>query len=169
MLLSTYFQAKWYAKFITYFGIKWSFSAKMNSKGPLSRGSRFKFHFYLGWQGNRGSSQSFHAASFSRDCRSIIPKTRHLTRIKCMAIPIRFKTIWQIQKSKYTYGTKSLVYFYPYKSKIENDPYREAVILKFTLIWNFGKIKDWAKISTEFHFLGYRILIKPSHIIIPNS
>ena len=57
-----------------YFGIKWSFSVKMNLKGPLSRGSRFKCHFYLGWQGNRGSSQSFHATSFLRDCRSLIPK-----------------------------------------------------------------------------------------------
>ena len=73
MLSSIYFEIKWCAQFIMYFGIKWPFSVKMNLKGPLSRDSQFKSHFYLGWQGNRGSSQSFHAASFSRDCRSIIP------------------------------------------------------------------------------------------------
>ena len=60
--------------FITYFGIKWYFSVKLNLKRPLSRGSQFKSHLYLRWQGNRGSSQSFHATSFSRDYRSIIPK-----------------------------------------------------------------------------------------------
>ena len=82
MLLSTYFNQSGYAKFITYFGIKWPFSVKMNLKGPLSRGSQFKFHFYLGWQGNQGSSQSFHATSFSRDCRSIIPKHEALNKDK---------------------------------------------------------------------------------------
>ena len=45
-----------------------------------------------------------------------------------------------------------LTYFYLYESKIWNNPYREAVILKFTLIWNSEKIEDQAKIFTEFHF-----------------
>ena len=35
------------------------------------------------------------------------------------------------------------------KIKIQSNPYREAVTLKFTLAWNFGKIEDRAKIFTE--------------------
>ena len=54
----------------------------MNLKGPLLRSSQFKFHFYLGWQGNRGSSQSFHATSFLRDCQSIILKHEAFNRNK---------------------------------------------------------------------------------------
>ena len=66
--------------FITCFGIKWPFSVKMNLKGLLSRGSRFKSHFYSGWQGNQGSSQSFHATSFSKDYQSITPKHEAFNR-----------------------------------------------------------------------------------------
>ena len=80
MLLSIYFNQSECAQFITYLEIKWYFSVKMNLKGPLSRGGQFKFHFYLRWQGNRGSSQSFHATSFSRDYRSIIPKHEAFNR-----------------------------------------------------------------------------------------
>ena len=84
-----------------------------------------------------------------------------------MAILTWLKTKWQIQESKYTYGLKLLVYFYPYQSKIQNNPYWEAVILKFTLTWNFGEIEDRAKISTKLHFLGYRTLIKSDRMITP--
>ena len=35
------------------------------------------------------------------------------------------------------------------KSKIQSNPYQEAVTLKFTLVWDSGKIEDRAKISTE--------------------
>ena len=33
------------------------------------------------------------------------------------------------------------------------DPYLEAVTLRFTFVWNAGKIEDRAKISMEFLFL----------------
>ena len=46
---------------------KWPFFVKMNLKWPLLRGNQFKFHFYSWWQGNQGSSQSFHVTSFSKD------------------------------------------------------------------------------------------------------
>ena len=69
-----------------------------------------------------------------------------------MAISIRLETTWQIRESKDAYGTKLLVYFYPYESKISNNPYREAVILKFTSNWNFEEIEDRAKISTKPFF-----------------
>ena len=47
------------------------------------------------------------------------------------------------------YGTRLLVDFLLCKSKIQSNPYREAFTLKFTLVWNFGKIEDRAKISTN--------------------
>ena len=72
----------------------------MDLKWPLSKGSQFKFHFYSGWRGNRGSYQSFHITSFSKGCWLIIPKTRHLARIKCMAMLLRLKTIWSDHESK---------------------------------------------------------------------
>ena len=48
MLLSIYFNQNGCTQFIAYFGIKWPYSVKMNLKGPLSRDSQFKSHFYLG-------------------------------------------------------------------------------------------------------------------------
>ena len=45
-----------------------------------------------------------------------------------------------------------LVNFLLSESKIQSNPNREAVTLKFTLIWNSGEIEDRAKIFTEFLF-----------------
>ena len=45
---------------------------KVKLKWPLSRGSRFKVHFCLEFQGNRGSSQDFHEVPFLGDCKIII-------------------------------------------------------------------------------------------------
>ena len=35
------------------------------------------------------------------------------------------------------------------ESEIQSNPYRETIILKYTLVWNSGEIEDRAKISTE--------------------
>ena len=48
------------------------FTKKINLKRPLSRGSQFKFYFYLGQWGNRGSHKDFHVSSSSKDCWLII-------------------------------------------------------------------------------------------------
>ena len=99
-------------------GLKWSFSVKVNLKGPLSRGSQFKFHSYLGWQGNRGSSQSFHATSFSRDCRSIIPKHKTFNKDEMHGNTNTNRNKMAKSKTRIDVWSKLLVYFYPYKSKI---------------------------------------------------
>ena len=59
-----------------------SSSVKMGLKWPLSRGSQFKLHFYLGWRGNRGSRQSFHVTSFLKGCWLIIPNYRYFNEDK---------------------------------------------------------------------------------------
>ena len=38
------------------------------------------------------------------------------------------------------------------KSKLKENPYLEAVALRFTFVWNAGEIEDRAKISTKFFF-----------------
>ena len=37
---------------------------RINLKKPLSKGSRFKIHFNLGFRGNQGSRQDFRGTSF---------------------------------------------------------------------------------------------------------
>ena len=72
----------------------------MGLRWPLSRGSQFKLHFYLGWRGNRGSGQSFHSPLFEG---SLINNTKlrdNLIRTKCMAIPIGPKRLWHNRQSK---------------------------------------------------------------------
>ena len=54
----------------------------MDLKWSLSQDSQFKFHVYLGWWRNRGSRQSFHVISFSKDCRLIILKHKTLNKNK---------------------------------------------------------------------------------------
>ena len=51
----------------------------MGLRWPLSRGSQFKLSFYLGWRGNRGSSQSFYVTSSSKNCWLIILNHQNLT------------------------------------------------------------------------------------------
>ena len=53
---------------------------------------------------------------------------------------------------KNTYIPRLLVDFLLFESKIQSNPYREAVTLKLTSIWNFEKIEDRAKISTKSLF-----------------
>ena len=62
---------------------------------PIERGSHFKIHFSLGFWGNRGSSQKFHGAPFSRDRKIIIPS--HATT------PISYYTCSNIKFNKCMY------------------------------------------------------------------
>ena len=64
---------------------------KVNLKWPLSRGILFKIHFYLEWQGNRGSSLSFHAFPLSKDRKLINPNYETYSKVACMTIPSRDK------------------------------------------------------------------------------
>ena len=68
---------------------------KIELKVTLSRGSPFKFHFYLEWQGNRGSSPSFHTFPLSKDRELINPNYETYSKVTCMAMPGRdnIKTI----------------------------------------------------------------------------
>ena len=58
------------------------FSLEMNLKWPLSGGSQFKLHFYLGWWGNRGSDQSFHITLFFKRLSINISKHEAFDRNK---------------------------------------------------------------------------------------
>ena len=48
------------------------------------------------------------------------------------------------------------------KSKPQSNPYREAVTLKFALVWNPGEVEDRAKTSTRLPFRDCKIT-KPNH------
>ena len=50
---------------------------RINLKGLLSRGSRFKIYFHLKCQENRGSRQNFYGIPFSKD-RLLINPNRYI-------------------------------------------------------------------------------------------
>ena len=124
----------------------------MGLRGPLSRGSQFKLHFYLGWRGDQGSSQNFHVTSFLKDYWLIIPRYETFNRNKMHgntnatwnnAIKLQLKSTYVPR----LFGKSSLFT----KIKLKR-PYLEAVALRFTFVWNVREIEDCAKISTEFFF-----------------
>ena len=72
----------------------------MSLRWPLSRDSQFKFHFYLRWRKNRGSRQSSTSPLFEGPLINNTELWDNLIKIKCMAIPIGPKGLWQNGKSK---------------------------------------------------------------------
>ena len=63
----------------------------MGLRWPLSRGSQFKFHFYLGWLENRGSRQGFHSPLFEGSLINNDELRDNSIRTKCMAIQVWLK------------------------------------------------------------------------------
>ena len=77
------------------------FSYEMDLKWPLSRDSQFKLHFHLRWRENRGSRQSFHVTSFSKDCWLIISKHEAFNKNKVHGNADLIKeTTWQNHELK---------------------------------------------------------------------
>ena len=95
-----------------------SFSVKVNLKWPLSRGIPFKIYFYLKWQRNRESNQSFHILPFSKDHKSINPNYGTYSKVTCMAISSHEKYHNNLLYMFWYY----LVIIFVYKNKIKITP-----------------------------------------------
>ena len=123
MLLSivSYHDQKWDVNFnkrISSLFSRQSLFIKVNLKWPLSRNSPFKIHFYLEWQGNRGSIPSFHAFPLSKDHKLINPNYEIYNKVTCMVIPSREKYHNNLLYMFRYY----LVIIFVYKNKIKITP-----------------------------------------------
>ena len=141
----------------------------MSLRWPLSRGSQFKFHFYLGWRENRGSHQSFHVTSFEG---SLINNTKlwdNLTGTKGMAIPIGPKGLWQNGKTKVRMFWDYLVnHLYSKKINLKKPLSRGS---RFKI---YFRLECWENRGSHqnFHeipFFKDHTLINPDHFVTYNS
>ena len=72
----------------------------MDLKWPLSRGSQFKLHFYLGEGETEDCTKVSTSLFFSKDCWLIIPRYKAFNRNKMHGNPTRLEIIRQHYDSK---------------------------------------------------------------------
>ena len=89
-----------------------------------------------------------------------------LTNNKMHGNTIVIKTTTEL-KQKYVCSEIIWQTISSYKNNLKENPYLEAVALRFIFVWNAGEIEDRALISTEFFFQRPRTNKPETFCIIP--